>query len=245
MSSHGVSIAEDPIWAVVPAAGIGRRMGGAVPKQYLDLDARPVLVHTVERLRAHRRVRGVVVAVRAGDPWWPALAFPGGAPAVASGGEERCHSVLNALERLGPEASDEHWVMVHDAVRPCVRSSDLDRLVATLDTGEVAGAVLGVPVRDTIKRAAPDARVIETVPREGLWRAFTPQAFRLGRLRSALREAIEAGVLVTDEAQAMERCGYRPAMVEGHSDNIKITSPGDLAHARLYLAAQAEERSRG
>lgn len=230
---------------MVPAAGIGRRMGAAVPKQYLPLDAHPVLVHTVERLRRYPRVREVIVAVRVGDPWWGSLVFPGGAPRVAPGGAERCHSVLNALEQLAAEAGDEDWVMVHDAVRPCVRQCDLDRLVGVLDTGQVAGAVLGVPVRDTMKRTALGARVIETLSREGLWRAFTPQAFRLGPLRSALREVLASGVLVTDEAQAMERCGCAPVMVEGHADNIKITSPGDLAHARLYLAAQAAERCEG
>ncbi len=228
-----------PLWIVIPAAGVGKRMGADVPKQYLPLQGRPVIVHTLERLAALPGVRGVMVAVSAEDRHWPALELSLPVPLwTAEGGVERCHSVLNALTDLGLHAQEADWVLVHDAARPCVRRADLERLVETLQDDPVGG-LLAMPVRDTMKRAEPDGRVVTTEPREGLWHALTPQMFRLGALRHALEEAIEAEDLVTDEAAAMERAGFRPRLVEGHGDNIKITRPEDLALAEFFLQRQA------
>ena len=216
-------------------------MGGEKPKQYLDLCGRTVLEHSVSRIRRHPGVDGVVVATREDDLWWPHLemAADRGIERVV-GGAERCLSVLRALEALKKRAAAGDWVLVHDAVRPCVRAGDVDRLIDAV-TGQAQGAVLGVPVRDTLKRVDERGAVAATLDREGLWHAQTPQMFRFGALRRALRAAAERGAGgVGDESQAMEAQGILPALVEGHADNIKITWPEDLALAALYLAAQGE-----
>ena len=226
-------------WAVIPAAGTGRRMGVGRPKQYLDLCGRTVIEHTLSRICGPPGVDGVVVAVREGDPWWPRLATAADRRiARVAGGEERHLSVLRGLEALAERGSARDWVLVHDAVRPCVRAGDLERLVAAAAGEESEGAVLGVPARDAMKRVDAGGSVVETLGREGLWHAQTPQMFRLGALLGALRGVARRGAGVGDESQAMEEQGVRPAMVEGHSDNIKITRPEDLALAQLYLAAQ-------
>lgn len=229
-------------WAVVPAAGAGRRMNADRPKQYLPLRGSTVLERTLRRLGSHPGISGTVVAIAPEDGYWPEIAPTLAQPRllVATGGAERCHSVLNALERLAERAADADWVLVHDAARPCLRLSDIDRLIALLSDHPVGG-LLALPVTDTVKRAAPDGSVIETVEREGLWRAMTPQMFRLAPLREALRSALRRGEVVTDEAAAMERAGQTPRVVEGQADNIKITRPGDLALAELYLDLQARE----
>lgn len=229
-------------WAVIPAAGLGKRVGADRPKQYLALGGKPILTRTIDRLRSHPCMAGVVVVISPEDRFWPTLTL---APAasrlmVTLGGAERCHSVFNGLSFLRDAAHADDWVLVHDAARPLLRRRDVDVLVEQLGTHAVGG-LLGVPVSDTIKRTASDGEIDETVDRSQLWRAFTPQMFRLGRLTSALQQALDSGHLVTDEAQAMERAGYRPKMVEGHGDNIKITRSEDLALAEYYLSQQREE----
>ncbi len=223
------------IWAVVPAAGAGLRMGAPVPKQYLPLCGRPVIAHTLERLCNHTRIDGVVVVLSAADEWWQDIELSSAQPPLrATGGAERCDSVLSGLERLAKEADSRDWVLVHDAARPCLRDEDIDRLIDAVTTvGD--GGLLGVPVRDTMKRTDAHGQIIETVEREALWHALTPQMFVLADLQQALRQARERGITVTDEAQAMELSGLRPRMVEGHADNIKITRQEDLALAEYYL----------
>nr|VFJ58283.1 MAG: 2-C-methyl-D-erythritol 4-phosphate cytidylyltransferase [Candidatus Kentron sp. FW] len=233
------------LWAIVPAAGIGRRMETSIPKQYLPLNGRPVLEHTLLRLASHPNLRAIVVAIAPHDQWWPTLNPDTGLPILSvPGGDERCHSVLNGLDRLSrdPEigARQDDWVLVHDAVRPCVRNTDIQHLVTRLSDHPVGG-LLGIPVRDTIKHAGPGGDIIKTVDRQGLWHALTPQLFRLGKLSQALTHCIGRGILVTDEAQAMELNHHSPRMVEGHGDNIKITRPHDLALAERYLKNQALE----
>ena len=227
-------------WAVVPAAGVGRRMESNVPKQYLTINGHTVIEHTLRRLGEHPSIAGVVVAIAAGDGYWPELNVETTAPlAVVEGGEERCHSVLNALEQLAEVADPNDWVLVHDAARPCLRADDISRLIDELAGTE--GGLLGLPLSDTIKRTDTVNMVEATVDREGLWRALTPQMFRLGALQRALRQAIEKELMVTDDASAMELAGVRPLMVEGHGDNIKITRPQDLALAELYLQQQEQD----
>ncbi len=223
------------IWAVVPAAGAGQRMGVPVPKQYLPLCGRPVIAHTLERLCNHPRIDGVVVVLSAADEWWQEIKIASARPPLrAVGGAERCDSVLNGLERLAKEADSGDWVLVHDAARPCLRDEDIDRLIDAV-TAAGDGGLLGVPVRDTMKRSDANGQISETVEREGLWHALTPQMFTLGNLQHALDRAREQGITVTDDAQAMELAGTRPHMVEGHADNIKITRQEDLALAEHYL----------
>lgn len=224
-------------WAVIPAAGVGKRMQADRPKQYLQLHGKTVLEHTLSRFLNHPRIAGVVVALSDGDPYWQRLAISHPKLRLAIGGEERCHSVLNALHALQADAGEEDWVLVHDAARPCLRREDLEHLLDVLADHPVGG-LLGLPVADTMKRTAVDDTVIETVPREHLWRALTPQMFHFGELHQALSKALECQQLVTDEASAMELVGKAPKMVEGHGDNIKITRPQDLPLAELYLAEQ-------
>ena len=220
------------IWAVVPAAGIGRRMGADVPKQYLKLDAQCVLEHTLARLCGHRAVSGVVVAVAAEDRHFATLPIAADVERVV-GGTERADSVLNALDYLCGQGRDDDWAMVHDAVRPCVHGDDLDRLVE-YSRAHDRGAILAAPVRDTMKRV-DQGRITATVAREDLWHALTPQLFPLHALRAALLAARADGVSVTDEAQAMERAGHAPAVVQGRADNIKITRAEDLELAALFM----------
>jgi 2-C-methyl-D-erythritol 4-phosphate cytidylyltransferase len=229
------------VWAVVPAAGIGSRMQADKPKQYLLLDNKPVLQHTLQRLASHPRIEGIVVALAPNDPWWPELDLQLNCQLlIAEGGEARADSVLNALSLLKQQSENDIWVMVHDAARPCLRHEDIDHMLATLLNHQVGG-ILGVPVTDTVKRVASDNSIVDTVDRQGLWRAATPQMFRLGLLHKALSVAAQQGLSVTDEASALELAGWQPMMVEGHPDNIKITLPQDLALAALYLQQQAGE----
>ena len=227
-------------WAVVPAAGVGKRMQADRPKQYLEIAGRPLIEYAISQLMADPHIEGVVVAISADDEYWPALEIALDKPLwVVEGGVERCHSVLNALQELATRANEEDWVLVHDAARPCVRAEDITHLITKLTNDDVGG-LLAVPVRDTMKRAGTNQRVITTEDREGLWHALTPQMFRFGKLRHALEQALEDESLVTDEASAMELAEYEPLLVEGHADNIKVTRPEDLALAAFYLQQQCE-----
>jgi len=213
-------------------------MGATLPKQYLYLHGEPVLTHTIGRFMRHPLIHGVVVVLSAGDTHFPTLRLSDDKMLLTGvGGAERCHSVLNGLRLLTSRAHDDDWVLVHDAARPCVRVEDISLLIERLRDHPVGG-LLGLPVADTMKRADAAGNVLETVPRDGLWRALTPQMFRLGLLRDALERALDNGLLVTDEAQAMEAAGQVPCMVEGHADNIKITRPQDFVLAQLYLQQQ-------
>ena len=225
------------LWCVVPAAGRGARFGGDVPKQYLPLAGKPLLRHTLERLAAHPRIAGLVVVLARHDPHWPGQTQVAGKPVlVADGGEKRADSVLSGLHALQAEVHDDDFVLVHDAARPCLRADDISRL---LDLGIPAGgALLGAPLRDTLKRADAHNRCSATEPREARWRALTPQLFRYGELVAALESARANGIAVTDEAMAMERAGHRPLLVEGAENNIKVTTPADFALAEFLIARE-------
>ena len=231
----------DKLWAVVPAAGAGRRMSANIPKQYLRLGEKTVLEHTLDILLACPQLAGVVVVLSADDGYWPGLQdrYSPERLEVVTGGAERCHSVLNGLAHLAGKTDADDWVLVHDAARPCVRLSDIRKLIDSL-LATADGGLLGVPVADTMKQVDGNERVTATVAREGLWHAYTPQMFRLGRLRTALQHAIDNDLLVTDEASAMEMAGYLPHMVQGERDNIKITVPSDLELAAFYLQARKQ-----
>ena len=223
------------LFAVVPAAGIGRRMGGELPKQYLELQGQAVIDWSIQALLAHSSVQQVVVALAQDDLYWDNTRSSIH-PRVyrVRGGAERADSVLNALASLPDDP--EAWVLVHDAARPCVREADIGRLIEHAGQGD--GALLGVPLVDTVKQVNAHRQVEKTRNRQVLWRAFTPQLFPLNRLRSAVRAALQQGVAITDEASAMEWAGYTPQMVPCHDDNIKITRPGDLELAAFYLQNQ-------
>lgn len=226
-------------WGVVPAAGVGSRMGRATPKQYLTLRGELVIDHSLQRLLAVDGVERVVVALSAEDRWWPQTRHAHH-PRVTQtpGGRERYHSVLNGLKALEGIAADADWVLVHDAARPCVRSADIRTLLERI-ADHPCGGLLAKPVHDTMKRADAAGQITATVDRDGLWHAFTPQAFRYAALRGALAAAMDAGVPVTDEASAMEYAGHAPLLVEGAADNLKITRPADLALAGFFIDRQS------
>ena len=233
-------------WVVLPAAGAGRRFGGPVPKQYLPLQGRRVIEHSIGVFVRHPLIAGCVVALSPEDEWWQETAYADH-PMVqrVPGGAERSDSVANALIALTDQAAADDWVLVHDAARPCLATVDLDRLLAAL-MDEPVGALLAVPMHDTVKSAedALGVRVERTLAREQLWRAYTPQAFRLGQLREALAYCQAQGMAITDDASAMEQLGLRPLLVEGQFDNIKITRPEDLALAEFFLDQQRQQERR-
>ena len=207
----------------------------SVPKQYRTLAGATVLEHALAPFLADTRCRGAVVAIAAGDARWQDLAVAQD-PRVTTvtGGRERRDSVAAAVAalhaRLGPA---DPWVLVHDAARPCVSRSEIDALLAALPRAP-DGALLALPVDDTLKQANAAGRVSATVPRTGLWRALTPQAFRLQRLAAAL--AAPGGA--SDEASAIEAQGGRPQLVVGSPGNIKLTAPADFGLAEQILGGR-------
>ncbi|PTP49637.1 2-C-methyl-D-erythritol 4-phosphate cytidylyltransferase [Vibrio splendidus] len=224
--------------AVVPAAGVGSRMKADRPKQYLQIHGKTILEHTVEKLLSHPQVSKIVVAVSDDDPYYPELPLNLNPQVLrVSGGTERADSVLSALDYIAQQQLSD-WVMVHDAARPCIQLSDIDKLISGAMTHDV-GAILAAPVRDTMKRGA-QGQIEHTVDRVDLWHALTPQMFRSKPLRKVLSEALQQGVSITDEASAFEWKGLSPALIAGRSDNFKITQPEDLALAEFYLSQNKE-----
>lgn len=231
-----------PFWLVIPAAGVGARMAADRPKQYLEVAGRCILEHTLDCFLDHPDLLGAVVCLAVDDPYWPSLALADD-PRIrrADGGRERADSVLaglRALQQAG--AAQDDWVLVHDAARPNLARSDLDRLLDTLAMDPVGG-LLAVPARDTLKRADAAGRVAQTVDRAVIWQAYTPQMFRLGDLRQALDAALAAAVPITDEASALEWAGKAPRLVEGRADNLKVTRPEDLQWLRLAWAGRSTD----
>lgn len=218
--------------ALIPAAGSGSRMGSELPKQYLPLSGRPLIEHGIRALAAYPRIDRVYVVLSPQDAWWQTADIADEKLRVLRcGGAARADSVRNGLEAIAGEVSADDWVLVHDAARPCLRAEHLDRMLAELADDEVGG-ILAVPLADTLKRAGLGRRIAETLPREGLWQAQTPQMFRHAVLLKALQAA---GNTVTDEASAIERLGLRPKLIEGDLRNLKVTYPRDLELAALIL----------
>jgi 2-C-methyl-D-erythritol 2,4-cyclodiphosphate synthase len=258
------SLAARRVWAIVPAAGHGARFAASTeasaPKQYAPLLGATVLEWSLRALLAEPRVHEVMVALAADDARWPSIAARLASPKLRTtvGGANRQDSVANGLDALAAEAATDDWILVHDAARPCLSAADLGALLdavgianagnavgaratqpamgAARDAAGAAirnGAVLAAPIVDTVKRELGDH--VATVDRQGLWRALTPQVFAFAQLRDALREAKIAGVEVTDEAQAVERLGLRPTLVQGSPFNVKVTRLQDLATAADIL----------
>ncbi len=223
-------------YAIVPAAGSGSRFGAEKPKQYLDLLGRPLIFHTLAALCACPDIERVWVVLAPDDPWWPRYDWSElGAKleTVRCGGATRAESVTNGLQAAAMVATDDDWVLVHDAARPCLSPAMLDALFADLANDPVGG-ILAVPVADTLKRADAEQRVGATEPRDGLWQAQTPQMFRYG----LLCDALEKCQAVTDEAGAVEALGLKPKLVRGDATNLKVTYPADLPLAAMILRAR-------
>lgn len=231
------------LWAVIPAAGSGSRMSSTTPKQYLQLSGRPVLLHTLQRLAALPELQAMVVAIAEDDPYWTQIAeteLPRNLTLIScAGGADRYQSVLNGLDALQGLAGPDDPVLVHDAVRPCVRIEDIQRLLREHSQSEW-GALLATPVADTLKQADARQHVRCSQPRDDLWAALTPQVFPFALLQRCLHEAREKGRAVTDESAAIEQAGGRPRLVPGNRDNIKITWPEDLLLAEEILRVQQE-----
>ncbi|MGH8136405.1 MAG: 2-C-methyl-D-erythritol 4-phosphate cytidylyltransferase [Steroidobacteraceae bacterium] len=218
------------IWFVIPAAGASTRFGGSVPKPYLRIAGRCLVEHALRAMLSCPGITGGVVVIAHGERRWSRL------PAAlrrrvqtTTGGVSRAHSVLRGLESLAA-AVPEDWVLVHDAARPCLPPGDLAALITACRRDEVGG-LLALPITETVKLGDDAGRCRRTVPRDGLWRAQTPQMFRHGPLLRALRRALDEGFEPTDEAAAIERLGLRPLLVEGSALNIKVTRPVELALA--------------
>lgn len=235
-----MSLVEINTWIIVPAAGVGRRFGGDVPKQYQQLLGKPVIEHTLERLLQLEGVQ-LVVAVSSEDTLWQQLAvFQDPRIQTTTGGEERADSVRLALEFLQGKAQQDDWVLVHDVARPCVRVQDIQDLMTKLDSHKTGG-VLATPVSDTVKRVLDESNIDSTEDRSQLWAAQTPQMFRYGLLLESLQKAVQQQYQPTDESAAIERLGYTPCVVEGSRDNIKVTRLEDMAIAEAIMKYQQEQ----
>lgn len=234
------STLDSHVFGLIPAAGRGSRMGGAAPKQYTPLAGRTMLEHAIDALLADARVQRVLVVVAPDDVRHRELAGDARVEFVAAGGASRADSVRNGLARLAIRASANDWVLVHDAARPCLARDELGALIDAL-AGDPVGGLLAVPIADTIKRGADDGRVAQTVERTGLWRALTPQMFRLGVLDDAF-ERVGDLAAITDESSAVERIGHAPRLVPGRASNIKVTRPDDVPLAEAILGLQGRCR---
>ncbi len=234
---------EAPVWAIIPAAGTGSRMGGTLPKQYLGFQGKTLLEHSLDRLLSHPQIAGAVLALRDGDEHWDQLAYQPAKPLFTThGGAERQHSVYSGLTTLQYRCGNDALALVHDAVRPLVTHSELDQVIAAARKHQ-AGAILACPVTDTLKRANQSQEIDSTISRQGLWRAQTPQVFHLAPLLIALKQVIDDDVAITDDSQAIERLGYSPALVAGSAENLKITTSDDLRLAEMIWLNQRDQQN--
>jgi len=228
------------VHALIPAAGSGTRYGGAVLKQYLPVCGKAVLAHSISAFQFHPLITGITVVLSEDDQWFESAVGPlVTVVETVTGGDTRAQSVRNGLRFLADKYSDMDWVLVHDGARPCLSPASLDRL---LEQGLQSpdGAILAMPVGDTLKHAGDEQEITATVDRSGLWAAQTPQLFRIGALADAIDAAQREGVNLTDEASAMEFAGARPKLVMGSVANIKITHPTDLAIAEALLGRKEQ-----
>jgi 2-C-methyl-D-erythritol 4-phosphate cytidylyltransferase len=218
--------------AVLPAAGIGSRMQADCPKQYLTVGGKTIIEHAISSLLSHPQIQQIIVVIHPQDTQFSLLPIAQDCRiTLVHGGAQRADSVMAGLQCAG----QAEWVLVHDAARPCLHRDDLDQLLSITEYSKVGG-ILAAPVRDTMKRSEPGIQAIaHTVDRQALWHALTPQLFPLELLKLCLSRALQEGAVVTDEASALEHCGYHPILVTGRSDNIKVTRPEDRVLAEFYL----------
>lgn len=238
MTSPAAATSAPPAYyALIPAAGVGARMGASSPKQYLPIGGKPMLRHALDAFRASPLIAHTYVVVSSDDPFIAAVAPATGVTVLRCGGATRMESIRNGLRALRGSIEAGDWVLVHDAARPGLDAELIERLI--VETGEhPAGGLLALPVVDTVKRSAPGAGAssMSTVSRDGLWLAQTPQMFRYDLLLRALDSAPDPSA-ITDDASAVEALGLAPKLVEGHPRNLKVTLPADIRIAEMYLAA--------
>jgi 2-C-methyl-D-erythritol 4-phosphate cytidylyltransferase len=233
-----MTMADPVVHALIPAAGRGQRFGDALLKQYANIAGWPVLAHTLAAVDLKPEISGITVVLAEDDDQFEEMIAPG-FPGVttATGGETRAESVLNGLRAIRENHPEADWVLVHDAARPCLPQSCIRRLLRQ-GLAHPDGAILAVPVRDTLKRENGGAHIDRTVDRSGLWAAQTPQLFPLPRLLQALEAMLAAGEPPTDESSAMEWSGAHPLLVMGSSANVKITYPDDVVLVESVLSAK-------
>ncbi|AMP00477.1 2-C-methyl-D-erythritol 4-phosphate cytidylyltransferase [Collimonas arenae] len=222
-------------FGLIPAAGIGARLGAGIPKQYMPLAGKPMLAHVLDTFAATAVIAHTFVVVSADDGYIGDLVaaaphWQGRITILFHGGADRHASVLNGLNAIRTQVSDDDWMLVHDAARPGLTSGLIEHLIAAL-RDDAVGGLLALPVVDTLKRSDQDGRVAQTVERTALWAAQTPQMFRYGLLLQALTQA----TALTDEAGAIEMLGLQPCLVEGSPRNFKVTLPHDVALAEMFL----------
>lgn len=224
------------VHVLIPAAGQGTRFGGVMLKQYLPVCGKPVLAHSIKVFQFHPLVSSITVVLAEDDQWFEsAVGLLAATVKTVIGGDTRAQSVRNGLRYIADNYSETDWVLVHDAARPCLSPSRLEKFLEQgLESAD--GAILAMPVGDTLKRAGDSQEIVSTVDRSELWAAQTPQLFRVGVLAEAIDAAQAAGYELTDEASAMEFVGVRPLLVKGSSANIKITHSSDLAIAEALLS---------
>lgn len=223
---------------IVPAAGVGKRMLAACPKQYLKINNQSILTHTTNRLLSHPRIAKVILVLSADDEYFAQTDLADNINIVrVSGGKERVDSVLNGLHAIDVERYP--WVLVHDAARPCITHGDIDKIIEECITSN-CGGLLAAQVVDTMKQNSKiDSNTVGcTIDRSNLWHAFTPQMYKTVELKQAIEQALEQGSVITDESSAIELAGLPSLLVSGRRDNIKITRPEDLALAAFYLDQQ-------
>lgn len=225
------------IWALIPAAGIGSRMKAVVPKQYLEIDGKTILEHSLSKFLEHPSIDKVVVALHPNDNYWVKLKIAKHPKMITvKGGETRAESVLNGLKVIQQQKGGSDWVMVHDAARPCLDAGSIDALIqAGKDSKH--GAILAIPSVDTVKLANANQTIDKTLNREQIWLAQTPQYFPVEALAIAIETGLQQGLSITDEASAIEAQGQHPALVIGTRKNIKVTEPEDMMLASVWLAS--------
>lgn len=226
------------IIAVIPAAGVGRRMGANLPKQYLKILGKTILEHTILKLISVKQISRIVIAASKSDPYIADIIKPySDVITLVEGGQERADSVLAGLNAI--EASENTWVLVHDAARPCVLTADINNLIGQCIKLE-RGGILASPVADTMKRDDGNLNISKTEQRKGMWHAYTPQMFKLLELKKAISKGLANQAEITDEASAMEYIGKPVLLVESNNCNIKVTRPDDLALAEFFLQKSIE-----
>ena len=224
------------LWVVIPAAGIGKRMGVDIPKQYITVCDKAIIEHTVEKFTSRNDLQGILVALSNSDQHWSTLELSkNNKITTVTGGEERYKSVYNALCSLKNKAGDDDWILVHDAVRPCITTSEIDQFIADLDHLNGIGGILALPCFETMKKANTNHEIEETIDRKFIWHAQTPQMFRYKKLFMAIEKIMNENIFITDEAMAMELAGYKPMLIQGTHSNIKITDQNDLKYLESFL----------
>jgi 2-C-methyl-D-erythritol 4-phosphate cytidylyltransferase len=226
------------IWAILPAAGAGKRFSAQKPKQFFELNGQLVAEHSLRRLSAIPQIETIIIPCDIDCTLWSQV------PSISQlhvkqvkGGEQRAHSVLNGLLSIDQVASDDDWVLVHDIARPCITSEDINKLIDAVEN-HPAGGILTASVNETLKKVSSDQQIEATVDRAQYRMAQTPQIFKFSLLKAAIENCLKAGVMPTDEAFAIEHSGLPVLAVEGRQDNIKITRQEDLAVASAILNSQ-------